>query len=277
MSDITAAQVKALREATNVSMMECKHALVEAKGDMEKATRLLRERGIAVAAKKASRSANQGVIVSGVTEDGRAASLVEVNCETDFVAKNDIFKAFARCLARRACDMDGSLADEVKEEVTAKITETGENIVVRRNERFVLRGTGGIASYIHLGGKVGALIEVGCEKNDTVETDTFKELIKDLTLHVAACSPRYLTSNEVPGDVIRSEREIYAAQVKNKPPDVVNKIVDGKLQKFFAEVCLEDQEFVKESKQRISALLAAKSKELGDNIIIRRFLRYQLG
>lgn len=277
MAEIAAALVKELRDATNVSMMECKRALVEADGDMEQATKLLRERGITIAAGKASRTANQGLIASAAAEDGRKASLIEVNCETDFVARNETFAAFVEQLAGKACSTDGALADEVKDEVTAKIVEIGENIIVRRNTRYCLEGTGRIASYIHPGGNVGVLIEVGCEKDQTVEDSAFKELVKDLTLHIAACNPQHLVSGDVPADVIASEREIYANQVKDKPAQIIDKIVDGKLKKFFEEICLIEQGFVKEPKQSVSALLASKGNDLGDKLSIRRFVRYQLG
>jgi elongation factor Ts len=277
MVEITADVVRKLREATNVSMMECKRALVEAEGDMAKATKLLRERGIAVAAKKAARTANQGLLASVGAADGRVASLVEVNCETDFVARNATFAAFVKKLAAAACETDGSLADTVRDEVVAKIAEIGENIVVRRNLRYVLQGTGALGSYIHLGGKVGVLVEVAAEKDATARHETFLELVKDLTLHVAACAPHCLTPSDVPAAEIASEREIYAKQVKDKPPQIIDKIVDGKMKKFYSEVCLLEQPFVKEAKQSVAALLAEKGKALGDKLSVRRFVRWQLG
>jgi elongation factor Ts len=277
MAEITAALVKQLRDATNVSMMECKRALIEADADIEKATRILRERGMAVAAKKASRTANQGLIASAASDDNNTCALIEVNCETDFVTRNDVFKAFVKELSEKACTTDENLADLVKDELTAKVAEIGENIVIRRNTRYILDGTGKLASYIHLGGKIGCLLELSCEKNETTETDGFKELAKDITLHIAASNPKYLVSEEVPEDVIAGEREIYAKQVTDKPPQIVDKIVDGKMKKFFGEVCLVDQGFVKDPKVSISALLDAKGKELDDKITIKRFTRYQLG
>lgn len=277
MAEIDAALVKELRLATNVSMMECKKALVETNGDIAEATRLLREKGMAVAAKKATRAANQGLIASAVTGDGKAASLIEVNCETDFVARNENFIKFVDELAGLALETDENLADTVKDKVTEKVTEIGENIVVKRNVRFQARGPGLVASYIHLGGKVGVLIELGCGKDETAAGPVFAELAKDLTLHVAASAPAHLVPDEVPEDVIKAEREIYAGQVKDKPAEIVDKIVDGKLQKFFAEVCLIEQGFVKEPKQQIKELLEEKGKELSDKIEIRRFVRYQMG
>jgi len=277
MVEITAALVKELRDATNVSMMECKRALVETGGDKEKATKLLRERGVAVAAKRAAKATDCGLLAASATEDGKAAALVEVNCETDFVAKNDKFAAFVGSLAEKACGTDDPLADQVQDEVSDIVASIGEKIVVRRNLRYVLDGTGKLATYIHLGGKVGVLIEVGCENPETLENASFNELVKDLTLHVAACEPRCLVPDEVPADEVASEREIYAKQVQGKPENIIDRIVDGKMKKYFAEVCLLEQGFVKEPKQSISALLAEKGKELGDTVTIRRFTRYQMG
>lgn len=277
MAEISADMVKKLRDATNVSMMECKRALAEAAGDMDKATKILRERGMAVAAKKATRTANQGLIASGCADGGKVQSLVEVNCETDFVARNPKFQEFVKAMAESSTQTDAGLADLVKDQVMAKIQEIGENIVVRRSVRYTLSGPGLIASYIHLGGKVGVLVEVGTGKAETAANPDLKELVKDLTLHVAACSPRYLTAAEIPAAEVASEREIYARQVKDKPAQIVDKIVDGKIKKFYADVCLVDQGFVREPKQSITDLLKEKGKALGDVLTIRRFVRYQLG
>ena len=277
MADIGAALVKELRDALGISMMECKNALVEAGGDLEEATRILRERGVAVAAKKAERVANQGRIASSTSEDGSTISLVEINCETDFVARNESFIAFVDDLTARACKTDGDLAEEVKEEVIAKITELGENLVVRKCERLTKEGSGILASYIHMGGKVGVLLDVSCQKAETEEVEAFKALAHDLTLHIAACSPRYLTPADVPEADIESEKAIYAKQVEGKPEQIIEKIVTGKLHKFFAEICLVKQGFVKEPKQSVEKLLAAVGKDVDDTLGIRRYVRYQIG
>jgi elongation factor Ts len=269
--------VKQLRDATNVSMMECKRALQEAEGDYEKATRLLRERGMAVAAKKASRAANQGLIAAAVGSDGVTRSLVEVNCETDFVARNATFQAFVQDMAERAAETDASLADTLKEELTAKVAEIGENLVLRRNVRFVPQGEGVVASYIHLGGKVGVLVEVSCEKAETKQNEVFRTLVTDLTLHVAACSPQYLRGDEVPEEALAEEREIFAKQVEGKPPQILDKIVEGKIRKYLGEICFLDQGFVKEPKQSVTELLEATGKAVGDTIGVRRYVRYQIG
>jgi elongation factor Ts len=277
MPEITATMVKALRDATNVSMMECKRALVEAGGDADQATKLLRERGVAVAAKRATRAANQGIIAAAEANGGKIKALVEVNCETDFVTRNEGFQAFVVDMAGKAVETDANLAETLEGEVTAKRVEIGENITLRRNTRFVLDGNGLVGSYIHLGGKVGVLVDVGCEKADTVDADAFKTLVSDLTLHVAAVAPQHLNSDDVPADLIASERDIYAQQVKDKPAQIIDKIVDGKIKKFLGEICLVDQGFVKEPKQSITDLLAETGKALDDTLTIRRFVRYQLG
>jgi elongation factor Ts len=274
---ITAAMVQELREATNVGMMECKRALVEADGDKNKAIKLLRERGMAVAAKKATRTANQGLVGSFVKEDGSAGSLIEVNCETDFVARNASFQAFAKELTVEAANIDGSLAQHVAAQVTAKIAEIGENIIVKRNLRFVRQGNGLIQSYIHLGGKVGVLLELNCGKPETAGSAAFRDLAKDLTLHIAAAAPKYLARAEVPAETVAAEREIFAKQVEGKPAQMVDKIVDGKMGKFYQQVCLPEQIFVRDQETVIAKLLELKGKELGDTLTIRRFVRYQLG
>jgi elongation factor Ts len=277
MTAITASLVKELRDETNLGMMECKKALLETGGDKDEAVKLLRERGMAIAGKKASRTAKEGLI-GAMVEQGKLGVMIEVNCETDFVAKNETFQAFVGELVERAKGVgDGELADAVKSELTAKIAEIGENLIIRRNVKYDLQGPGVVACYIHLGAKVGVLLEAGCEKSDTPESDGFKEVVKDLTLHIAASNPAYLTREDVPADVVASEREIFAKQVEGKPENIIDKIVDGKLDKFYSQNCLVEQGFVKDPDQSINDLLSAQSKTLGDTLTIRRFTRYQVG
>jgi elongation factor Ts len=271
---ITASQVKELRDATNVSMMECKRALTETAGDIDSAMKLLRERGMAVAAKRATKQANQGLVVA--TKDDDYTAMVEVNCETDFVARNPGFQEFVAEIAAKALSTD-ALAEAMNDKLMDQIAAIGENIKIRRNVRYKLSGTGKVGSYIHMGGKVGVLVEVGCEKDATVESPIFEELVKDLTLHIAAAAPRCLTSAEVDEADIASERAIFEKQVEGKPENMIEQIVNGKLKKYFSEICLVDQGFVKEPKQSITALLAEKGKEVGDTFVIRRYARYQLG
>jgi len=200
-----------------------------------------------------------------------------VNCETDFVAKNEGFQAFVKQLAVKAAGTDASLAEACRAEVTAKVAEIGENIVAKRNLRYVLQGKGAVVSYIHLGGKVGVLLELGCAKDEAAASPVFVELGKDITMHIAACSPRYLRREDVPADVIKAEREIYAKQVTGKPANIIDKIVDGKMGKFYKENCLVEQGFVKDPEIAVTKLLEAKGKEVGDQLVIRRFVRFQLG
>jgi elongation factor Ts len=277
MAQITASAVKELREETNISMMECKKALQEADGDKSAAIKLLRERGMVIASKKASRETNEGLILTAEAGDGTICSLVEVNCETDFVARNETFRTFADSLARRATETDDPIAESVKDDLTAMVTELGENIIVPRNARFILDGPGVVRSYIHLGNAIGVLIEVGCEKAATALQDVFKELVRDLTLHIAACSPRFLTSDEIPAELVDSEREIYAKQMSDKPAEIIDKIIDGKIRKFYSEVCFVNQSFVKDPDKSITDLLADAGKALDDTLTIRRFVRYQIG
>lgn len=277
MAEVTAALVKELRDATNVSMMECKRALVESGGDVEKAKIELRKKGLSFAASKSGRAAKQGLIGASIKNDGKLIGMAEVRCETDFVVKNDNFRKFVQEMAEKACDTDSSLSETMKTEVASKVQQIGENIVIHRNMRLTAGPGGLLAAYVHLGGKVCAVVELAPGKQENLSSQAFREVAKDLTLQVAAANPRFLTSKDVPAKEIASEREIYASQVKDKPPQIVEKIVDGKLRKYYSEVCLVDQPFIKEPKQTMSAFLEAKSKELGDTLVVRRFVRWQAG
>jgi len=273
--NITAAQVKELRDATNVSMMDCKRALQEAEGDMDKAVKLLRERGMAVAAKKASRVAKNGKISAKVSADAKSGVMIEVNCETDFVTRNEVFQAFVTELTDKAMDVEDP-AETFKEEITAKIAEIGENIVLRKSEKFVAEN-GAVASYIHMGGTVGVLVEFGLEKAETATAGAFKELGLDICLHVAAANPMALDRDGVPANLVEDEKALFAKQVEGKPENIVENILKGKLNKFYAQNTLLEQGFVKEDKTSITELLEAKGKELGDTITIKRYTRWQLG
>ena len=276
MAEITATMVKELRESTGVGMMECKRALQEANGNAEEAVKVLRERGLSTAAKKSTRTAKSGLIAAAVSEDGRTAAMVEVNCETDFVARNDNFQAFVAEMQAAAFENDsGALAQAVNPAVVQKITEIGENIVIRRNTRFQLEGAGALASYVHMGGKVGVLIEVGCEKADSAAQ--LEELLKDLCLHVCAAAPQYLDRSEVPEDIVAAESAIFAKQAEGKPAQIVDKIVSGKIEKYYSQICLVEQGFVKDPDISISQMLESKGKEIGDTLVLKRYARYMLG
>jgi elongation factor Ts len=233
---------------------------------------------MSIADKKSSRVAKEGRVAADIYSGGKAGVMIEVNCETDFVTRNETFQAFVKALVEQAKTVgENQLAEAAKDETTAKIAAIGENIVVRRNARYEVSGHGIAAGYIHLGGKVGVLLEVGCGKAETVQHAQFLEAVKDVTLHIAACNPQHLDRTAVSAEIIAAEREIYAKQVENKPANIIQKIVDGKLEKFYAQVCLVEQGFVKDPEQTVSDMLAARGKELGDTLTIRRFTRYQVG
>jgi len=278
MAEISASLVKELREETGVGMMECKKALVEAHGDKTAAVKILRESGMAIAAKKASRTAKQGIIAAEIAADAQSGRMIEINCETDFVAKNDNFKAFvAEMLQASAGVADNNLAEAAKAKVEAKIAEIGENIIARRNVNYQVQGTGAIAGYVHLGGKLGVLVEVGCKNAASVQNPAVKTLLADLTLHITAVNPACITRDQVPAETVQAEKEIYAKQVEGKPANIIDKIVVGKLEKFYGQICLVEQPFVKDQDKTINAVLAEAGKAAGDEFTIRRFVRWQLG
>ena len=277
MAEITASMVKELRDATNVSMMECKRALQEANGDKEQAFKLLRERGMAVAAKKADRVAKNGKISAKVSADGKTGVMVEINCETDFVTRNEIFQKFVADMTDKAMDCSGDPAEAFKADIVAKVAEIGENIVLRKREKFTVSGTGAVASYIHMGGTVGVLTEFAFSKADSVNVAGFKELALDICLHIAAARPASLDRSGVPAQLVEDEKALFLKQVEGKPANIVEGILKGKLNKFYSQICLIEQPFVKEDKISITELLAAKSKEIGDAVTIKRYTRWQLG
>jgi len=275
MSTITASDVGKLREMTNAGLMDCKKALEEAKGDFDAAIDLLRKRGAASAAKKASREANEGVIAQYIQPGARLGVLVEVNCETDFVARNETFKQFADEVAKTLASDPGIDPEPIR---TAAVAKLGENIKISRSHRIEVSGNGLVASYIHTGGKVGVLVEVGAGKESTVAHDDFKQLVRDITLQIAAAHPSVVSREEIDPAVIQKEKEIAAEQVKNKPPQAIAKIVEGKLEKFFQGYCLVDQGFVKKNSEiTVKEHAASIGKQLGDEITIRRFVRFQVG
>ena len=277
MAEITAANVGKLREMTGVGMMECKKALVEAQGNLDAAVDLLRKSGAASAAKKATREAREGVIAQFIAPGGKSGVLVEVNCETDFVARNEAFRAFSDEIAKKvAADPNANLEADRE----AAVGKMGENIKFARNARLEVSGNGAVAAYIHTGAKVGVLVEVGCGKADTAGKDEFKQLVKDITLQIAAGFPHVVSRENVAPEVIAKEREIAANsdRLKGKPAAAMEKILAGVLDKFFQTYCLVDQGFVKRNSEvSVKEHVAQISKQLGDEVSIRRFVRFQVG
>ncbi len=286
---ITASIVKELRDKTSAPMMDCKKVLTETNGDLEASIKLLRERGIMKSAKMSDRAANEGVITARVNADSDSGLLLELNCETDFVSKNESFQAFVGTLADAlaasgATDLDTALTVQIggqslEDTVKAKVGEVGENLQFRKYVRYDAAPGGVVASYIHLGGKVGVLIEVGTTKPESKATDNFKELIKDLTLHIAACAPKGLSRDDIPQSVVDNELDIFRARLEaeGKPANIIENILKGQIGKFFAESCFLEQGFVKDADIKVSGLLEAKGKELGDTLTVTRFVRFGLG
>ncbi len=272
---IDAQLVKTLREKTNAGLMECKRALAESNGDIEAAIDVLRKKGAASAAKKADREAKDGVIAQAILPGAKVGVLVEVNCETDFVAKNDSFKAFSDEIAEKFATQPGA---DVESDRVAAVQKIGENVRIRRHDRIEVKGNGLVAAYIHTGGKVGVLVEVGAEKDETAQSEDFKQLVRDITLQIAAANPVSVDRSAVPPALVDREREIYRGQVPpGKPANIIEKIVDGKMDKFYSQSCLMDQSFIKNPDQSISQLLEEKSKALGERLTIRSFIRYMVG
>ena len=276
MADITPALVGKLREMTNAGLMDCKNALVEAQGDLQGAVDILRKKGQASAAKKAGREAKEGLIAQAVVNGGKVGALVEVNCETDFVARNESFKAFCGELAGKvAADPEVVLeADRV-----GAVAKIGENIQIRRHDRLEVVGNGLLAAYIHLGGKIGVLVEVGSGKAETVNTEDFKQLVRDITMQITAANPAYVSREQVPAEIIQKEDDIArnSDALKGKPAAAMEGILKGKREKYYQGICLVEQGFVKNPDLTVKAHLASVGKALNDTIEVRRFLRYQVG
>jgi elongation factor Ts len=277
MAEITAALVGKLREMTNAGMMDCKKALTEAKGDLNAAVDILRKKGAATAGKIAAREAREGVIAQFIAAGAQLGVLVEVNCQTDFVARNEMFRAFADEVAQKlAADANVNLEPDRE----AQVAKIRENIKIPRHARMEVNGNGLIAAYIHTGGKVGVLVEVGAGKESTVANDDFKQLVKDITLQIAAGHPLAVSREHVSAEVIAKEREIAAQsdRLKGKPAQAMEKIIQGMLEKFFQTYCLVDQGFVKKNSEvSVKEHVASVAKQLGDDITIRRFVRFQVG
>ncbi|OGR30435.1 MAG: translation elongation factor Ts [Desulfuromonadales bacterium GWD2_61_12] len=285
MAAITAAMVSDLRAKTGAGMMDCKKALTEADGNLDAAVDILRKKGLSAAAKKSGRVAAEGAIVA--LGEAQRGVVVEVNAETDFVAKNDAFQGFAQGVA--AVILKNNPADlaalaqaafpgsgrSVGEELVHQVATIGENMNIRRFERFD-NPAGAVASYIHAGGKIGVLVELVSAK----ATDPrVAAAARQLAMHVAAANPQYLTRQDVPAEVVAKEREIArdkAAQ-SGKPENIIEKIVDGQINKFFGEVCLLEQAYVIDPDQKIAKVVEALGKDVGAEVVLKRFARFQLG
>ena len=278
----TAQDVKELREITGCGMMDCKKALTECDGDKDKAIEYLREKGLATAAKKSGRIAAEGIVKSYISENGKVGVLVEVNSETDFVAKNDEFQEFVATVAKTVADTNPADVEALKatacgdttigDMLTEKIAKIGENMNIRRFARIETEGV--VVDYIHAAGKIGVLVEATADNNDAV-----KEALKNVAMQIAALNPKYLSSDDVPEDYKEHEKEILIAQAKNdpknasKPENIIEKMIIGRLAKELKEICLLEQEYVKaENKETVAAYL----KSVGE-IKLNNFARFETG
>jgi len=292
--DISANMVKELRAATGAGVLDCRRALETAGGDLNRATEVLREKGLATAAKKASRQANEGLIGSHVEAGGKVAALVEVDCETDFVARTDEFQSLCQGLATlvAAEGADWQTPDDVlaqafpneggrtvKEVIQERVAKLGENIVVRRVARLAIPSAGLIGSYVHTGSKVAALVEVGCATEALAQRPEFQTLAKDLAMQIVAARPSWVRTEDVPAEVIAKEKEGYIAEASGteQPAQALDRILDGKLAKFFEESCLLEQPFIRNDSQRIKDVIGAAAARLGGQIGVHSFARMEVG
>ncbi len=308
MAEISAQLVKALRERTGAGMMECKKALQEANGDMSEGEVILRKRGIAAATKKESRSAKQGLIASFISSDAKLGVLVEVNCESDFVARTEDFQTLTADVAAHIAETKPKVVrvEEVTEAeranfkahealyeqkfskdqnatvgelVKGKIAKLGENINVSRFNLYEVGGNGVVGTYIHTGSQIGVLLQVNTGSVDITHKDEFKTLVRDIAMQIAAANPQFVSKENVPAEVLEKEREIQRgrALVEGKPEKMVDKIAEGRMSKFYEEVCLLEQPFIRENTVTVAELMRTASGKLGDNLSVARFVRFKVG
>ena len=289
---VTASMVKELREMTGAGMMDCKKALSATDGDFDKAIEFLREKGLATAEKKAGRIAAEGLVATTIKDGDKVAAIVEVNAETDFVAKNEVFQTFVKEVVEQAADTDAADIDAFKaekwaldtsmtvdEKLAAMIAKIGENMNIRRFVKIVSED-GIVVSYIHAAGKIGVLVEAKTENND----ERVKEALKNVAMQVAALNPKYVSTDDVPEEYKEHEKEILIAQAKNdpknanKPENIIEKMITGRLAKELKEICLLEQEYVKaENKETVAKYLEMVSKEVGTPVELKRFVRFETG
>ena len=278
---ISIQQIKELREATAAGMGACKEALIATDGNMEEAVKYLREKGLAVAAKRVDKESKEGIIALATAADGKTLALAEVNCETDFVAKTDAFKKFVDDAAKVALegkDIEQTLNDDFK----MLLTKTGENVKIRRSERYVLEGTGVLSGYIHMGGKIGVMVEIGCTKPESATSEALADAAHAFCLQIAANSPKYIDVADVPQAEIDNELEIKLNALKEQkgklpPEQALVGIKKGMAAKFCTQICLLKQEYWADDSLTMEKFLDGVAKKLGDTLTVKRFVRLQLG
>ena len=288
MVEISAAMVMELRKMSGQGMMDCKKALQEANGEITEAMNILRKKGLATLAKRAERETSQGLVVSKSNTDGKTAAMATLCCETDFVAKSDDFVATAKTLAEYAlaCPADQGPENVLETTVDGKkfndlltetVSKTGEKTLVGDYTKYNLDGPGLISTYIHFNEKVGTMVQIDTSNETTAEADTLKRTANDIAMHITATKPLALNKDQIDAETIEREKAIYAEQVKNKPENIIDKIIQGKMQKFFAENCLLQQPFVKDDSKTVEQVLADAAKQAGGEAKIARFVRFEVG
>lgn len=288
MSEISAAAVMELRKVSGQGMMDCKKALQEANGDIEQAMDILRKKGLATLAKRAERQTSEGLVVGKSSPDGRTAALATLCCETDFVARSEDFVAAAEMLAEAAlaCPADQGAANilqtsvgdkKFNDIVTEAVSKTGEKMQVGDYAKYSLEGPGLICTYIHFNSKVGTMVHIEASDEATAACDAMKRTAADIAMHVTATKPLALDKDQIDPKTVEREKAIFAEQVKNKPANIIDKIVEGKMQKFYSDNCLLQQAFVKDDSKSVEEVLAEAARETGGQAKIRRFVRFEVG
>lgn len=274
-------QIRNLREKTGAGMMDCKKAITESNGDFEKSVEILRKKGLTSAAKKASRTTKEGLVGAALNAGGTVGAIVELNCETDFVAKTDEFIKLVSDLARQAVEGTIKTPQDADSQVKAVLAKLGENMSLKRCARFALEGPGLVAYYVHSSGsKKGALIEISAENDAAAKSDAASELAKELGMQIVAMSPKWLSKADAPAEAVAKEREIYQTLVRKegKPEAAVPKIVEGKVNKlFFQQCCLLEQVSMRDNKTKLAKIIDEASQKAGGRLAVKRFARYQLG
>jgi len=288
MAEISASMVAKLRKITGQGMMDCKSALQEANGDIDQAIQILRKKGLATLARRAERETSQGLVVAKISDDGKTAVLATLCCETDFVAKSQDFVAAAEALAQCAMACSAHQGPEnvlqakhqgrqFKDTLAETAGKTGEKTEVGDYAKYTLDGPGLIGTYVHFNGKVGSMVQIETSDEDVAASDVLKRAAADMAMHVTAAKPLALDESGIDAETIEREKAVFAAQVKNKPPDMMDKIVAGKMKKFYVENCLLQQRFVKDDSKSVAQVVDEAAKQAGGQAKIKRFVRFEVG
>jgi elongation factor Ts len=288
MTEISASMVMKLRKMSGQGMMDCKKALAEANGDVEQAIDILRKKGLATLAKRAERETSEGVVVSKRRKDGKVAAMATLCCETDFVARSADFVAAAETLAdyALACPADEGVENVLETSVNGKkfsdilveiVSKTGEKIQVEDYAKYKLDGAGLISIYIHFNSKVGTMVQIETSDEQVATAESLKQTAADIAMHITATKPLALDKDGISAETIEREKAIFAEQIKNKPANIIDKIIEGKMKKFFAENCLVEQQFVKDDSKTVAQVLDEAAKGAGGAAKIKRFVRFEIG